>query len=94
MVAHFEKFDIRNHIDNLSPSHKGKNFYKCPVCDGSSLHINPSSGAYKCFSSECDSAEIREAVAPLGKKLSKPAAAKLKPVAKPRLNPVIAPVAL
>ncbi|MFM6135943.1 MAG: hypothetical protein ACKPCP_17615, partial [Sphaerospermopsis kisseleviana] len=94
MVANFEKFDIRNFTDNLIPSHKGKNFYKCPVCSGSSLHINPSSGAYKCFSSECETKLIRDAVAPKSAAAAKPAAAKLKPVARPRLKPVVAPVAM
>ncbi|MFM6152365.1 MAG: hypothetical protein ACKPE3_05080, partial [Sphaerospermopsis kisseleviana] len=95
MVANFfEKFDIRNFTDNLTPSHKGKNFYKCPICDGSSLHINPLTGAYKCFSSECGSELIREAVAPLGKSTKPAAAAKPAKPAKPRLKPVIAPVAL
>ncbi|MFM6008580.1 MAG: hypothetical protein ACKPA7_32185, partial [Sphaerospermopsis kisseleviana] len=92
MVASFTgSFDIRNFIDNLTPSHKGKHFYKCPICGGSSLHINPSTGAYKCFSSECGSDLIREAVAPLKKSA---AAAKPAAAARPRLKPVIAPIAL
>lgn len=58
-----ESFDIRNHIDALTPA-KGKHRYECPVCGGHALTINPKNGAYKCWSNECDSKDIREAIAP------------------------------
>lgn len=57
-------FDIREHLDNLTPSKKGKNYYECPVCEGHSLSIEPNSGKYQCFSGGCRTAEIREAVSP------------------------------
>lgn len=97
MVASFNgSFDIRNFTSNLTQSHKGKDYYVCPGCGGSSLHINPDTGAYKCWSTECESAVIREAVAPTGKPGTKPTN---KPVTKPatpkpRMKPVVAPVAL
>lgn len=57
------KFDIREHIDNLTPA-KGKNRYICPVCEGNNLTIDPKDGAYKCWSGNCESKDIREAVSP------------------------------
>ena len=59
-----DSFDIRNHIDALTPT-KGKHRYECPVCGGHALTINPNNGAYKCWSNECESADIRNAIAPL-----------------------------
>ncbi|MBE9213759.1 hypothetical protein IQ247_13975 [Plectonema cf. radiosum LEGE 06105] len=58
-----EPFDIRNYYDRLTPT-KRKHRYECPVCGGHSLTINQKSGAYKCWSNECDSKDIREAIAP------------------------------
>ena len=58
-----EPFDIRNYHDRLTPT-KRKHRYECPVCGGHSLTINPKTGAYKCWSNECDSKDIREAIAP------------------------------
>lgn len=58
-------FDIRNHIEKLQPSQR-KGRYVCPVCGGNNLTINSENGAYKCWTNECASSEIRNAVAPLG----------------------------
>lgn len=58
-----EPFDIRNYHDRLTPT-KRKHRYECPVCGGHSFTINPKTGAYKCWSNECDSKDIREAIAP------------------------------
>jgi hypothetical protein len=58
-----EPFDIRNYQERLTPT-KRKHRYECPVCGGHSLTINQKSGAYKCWSNECDSKDIREAIAP------------------------------
>ena len=57
-------FDIRDHLDKLDPG-KGKNKYTCPVCGGRNLSVEPKTGAYKCWSSDCSSADIREAIRPL-----------------------------
>lgn len=58
-------FDIRNHIEKLQQSER-KGRYVCPVCGGNNLTINSENGAYKCWTNECESSEIRNAVAPLG----------------------------
>ena len=57
-------FDIREHLENLEPG-KGKNKYTCPVCEGHSLSVDPRTGKYKCWSGDCSSADIREAIRPL-----------------------------
>lgn len=57
-----EQFDIRNFSDRLTAK-KGKHRYVCPVCEGS-LTIDPKSGKYHCWGSECASSEIREAIRP------------------------------
>lgn len=56
-------FDIRDHLDKLSPG-KGKNKYTCPVCGGSNLSIESETGKYHCFTSDCATAAIREAIRP------------------------------
>ena len=58
-----EPFDIRDYSDRLAPT-KRKHRYECPVCGGHSLTINQKTGAYKCWSNECDSKDIREEIAP------------------------------
>src|SRR4028119_1604806 len=63
-------FDIRDHLDKLEPG-KGKNKYTCPVCGGSNLSVEPKTGAYKCWSGNCSSADIREAIRPLADFLAK-----------------------
>jgi phage/plasmid-associated DNA primase len=62
-----EKFDIRNFSDRLTPA-KGKNRYICPICTGNNFTIDPKDGAYKCWSGECESKSIRDAIAPLPEK--------------------------
>jgi predicted P-loop ATPase len=56
-----EKFNMLDHVDKFTPSKGGK--YICPVCFGNDLSIS-ASGAYKCWSNNCDSGKIRDAVAP------------------------------
>ncbi len=58
----FEKFDIRNFIDQLEPS-KTKGKFICPVCGGNDLSIVPETGKYRCFN-DCDCKDIREAIKP------------------------------
>jgi archaellum biogenesis ATPase FlaH len=60
-----QPFNIRQHLDTLEPNPKEKNKYTCPVCGGNDLSINAITGAYTCFSNLCDSADIRNAIAPL-----------------------------
>jgi hypothetical protein len=63
------QFDIRDHIDKLQPG-KGKDKYICPVCEGRNLSIAPKTGKYKCWSGDCLSADIREAIRPLAEFLA------------------------
>lgn len=62
-------FDIRDHLDKLEPG-KGKNKYTCPVCEGRNLSVEPKSGKFKCWSGDCSSADIREAIRPLSEFLA------------------------
>ena len=62
-------FDIRDHLDKLEPG-KGKNKYTCPVCGGCNLSVAPKTGKYKCWSGDCSSADIREAIRPLAEFLA------------------------
>jgi putative DNA primase/helicase len=62
-------FDIRDHLDKLQPG-KEKNKYICPVCGGHNLGVDPKTGKYRCFTSECASADIREAIRPLAEFLA------------------------
>jgi putative DNA primase/helicase len=62
-------FDIREHLDKLTPG-KEKNKFVCPVCGGHNLGIDPKTGKYRCFTSECPSADIREAIRPLAEFLA------------------------
>ena len=93
-------FDIREHIENLTPSKKGKNYYECPVCNGNSLSIEPNSGKYQCWSGGCPTAEIREAISPWAEVLAEskgeaqsPRATK-KSVPKPKPRPATIPIGL
>ena len=56
----FERFDIRNFIDQLEPA-KEKDKYICPVCNRHNLSIVPENGKYSCFN-ECERRDIREAI--------------------------------
>lgn len=64
-----QTFDIREHLETLEPG-KGKNKYKCPVCEGRNLSVEPKTGAFKCWSGDCASADIREAIRPLSEFLA------------------------
>lgn len=58
------QFSMLEHIEKLTPA-KERGKYICPVCDDDNLSVNLKTGAYRCMSNECDSALIRNAVAPL-----------------------------
>jgi hypothetical protein len=84
-------FDIREHLDKLEPG-KGKNKYTCPVCEGRNLSVEPKSGKFKCWSGDCSSADIREAIRPLAdflaeRKGERPARQARKPKAKKKEYP-------
>ncbi len=84
-------FDIRDHVDKLLPG-KGKNKYVCPVCEGRNLSVAPKTGKYKCWSGDCSSADIREAIRPLAEFLAeckgeRPARIARKPKAKKKEYP-------
>jgi len=90
-------FDIRDHLDKLEPG-KGKNKYTCPVCEGRNLSVAPKTGQYKCWSGDCSSADIREAIRPLAEFLAqckgeRPARQTRKPKAKKKEYPP-APIAI
>lgn len=42
-------FDIRNHIDQLTPNKKEKGKYTCPACNGHNLSINLKTGKFNCW---------------------------------------------
>jgi hypothetical protein len=85
------QFDIRDHLDKLQPG-KGKDKYVCPVCEGRNLSIAPKTGKYKCWSGDCLSADIREAIRPLAEFLAerkgeRPPRIARKPKAKKKKHP-------
>ncbi|MCW5318518.1 hypothetical protein GTQ43_33855 [Nostoc sp. KVJ3] len=92
----FEKFDIRNFQDQLSPS-KAKNKFICPVCGGNDLSIVPETGKYRCFNN-CECKDIREAIKPWAEVVAERAGANYTPslnrlAAKPkRILPKPAPI--
>lgn len=55
-------YDIRNFSDLLVNSKASKTKYHCPVCNGNDFDIDPKSGKYHCFNSDCTPKEIREAI--------------------------------
>jgi hypothetical protein len=84
-------FDIRDYLDKLEPG-KGKNKYTCPVCEGRNLSVAPKTGAFKCWSGDCSTADIREAIRPLAEFLAerkgeRPARQARKPKAKKKEYP-------
>lgn len=80
-------FSILDHLDKLN--HLGRGRYNCPVCNGRALTINKKTGAYRCFSGECESALIRNAIAPLPENNGGGGAkTKAKTAPKPKAKPV------
>ncbi|MGB3312580.1 MAG: DUF3987 domain-containing protein [Nodosilinea sp.] len=63
-------FDIRTYLDRLEPSPKKDGKYICLVCGGNDLGINLKTGAYSCYSNDCATADIRNAIAPLPERQS------------------------
>lgn len=60
----FEKFDIRNFIDQLEPT-KEKGKYICPVCGGHNFSYDKSEPpVFTCWNKYCDRGEIREILNP------------------------------
>ena len=55
-------YRIDDHLSVLEPAKGSKTKYHCPVCGGNDLDVNLNSGAYKCFSNECDVKDIRAAI--------------------------------
>ncbi len=62
-------FNILDHLDKLQPGN-GKDKYICPVCGGRNLSVESKTGKYKCFTSDCAPADIREAIKPLSEFLA------------------------
>ncbi|NJO30549.1 MAG: heavy metal transporter [Richelia sp. SL_2_1] len=75
-----QSFDIRNHIEKLTPTDQ-KDRYYCPVCEGHNFTIKEDTGAYQCWNG-CEVADIRNAIAPLKEKSERPAGRKPIPKAK------------
>lgn len=61
-----DEFKIHEHLDRLEFLKKeGRNsMFTCPVCGGHRLSISPE-GKFNCFSGECSSKSIMEAIKPL-----------------------------
>jgi KaiC/GvpD/RAD55 family RecA-like ATPase len=61
-----ETFDIRSFSDRLNvlKEESTQMVCECPVCGGHRLTINKQSGAYRCWSGDCPTKDIREAIAP------------------------------
>ena len=65
-------FSILDHIEKLTPADtKGR--YICPVCEGNNFTIDDKTGKYQCWSG-CETKSIRDAIAPLPQRRSKPPA--------------------
>jgi putative DNA primase/helicase len=60
-------FDIREHLEKLTIEKEIATEYRCvcPLCQGNNLTVAKDSGAYKCWSGDCPSVDIRNAIAPL-----------------------------
>jgi hypothetical protein len=60
-------FDIREHLEKLSIEKETATEYRCicPTCKQNNLTIAKDSGAYRCWSGDCPSVDIRNAIAPL-----------------------------
>lgn len=61
-------FSMLDHLDKLDLAGKEKDRFICPVCGGSDLTIQLTgahAGAYQCWSGQCKSEDIRQAVSPL-----------------------------
>ncbi len=55
-------FDIRNHIDQLTPNKKEKGKYICPACNDHNLSIDLKTGKYNCWNCQ-DTQEIARILA-------------------------------
>jgi hypothetical protein len=55
-------YDIREHTNVLTPSKGSKTKFHCPICNGSNLDIQPTTGKYNCFSGNCEAKDIRAAI--------------------------------
>ncbi|WP_310425704.1 DUF3987 domain-containing protein [Chamaesiphon sp. VAR_48_metabat_135_sub] len=82
MTDDYEIYDIRTHLNVLTKTKGSQTKYHCPVCNRRNLDIHPPTGAYKCFSGECDPKDIRLAIDQLeGKPEWKPVQAEwVKPI--------------
>ena len=54
-------YDIRQHLNALTPSKGSKTKFHCPVCNGHNLDIKQSTGVYSCFNG-CIPKDIRAAI--------------------------------
>jgi hypothetical protein len=62
MSINSSQYDIRRKIPFLTKEKGSATKYTCPVCNGSNLNIQHSSGKYKCYSNECAESDIRAAI--------------------------------
>ncbi|NEP00894.1 MAG: DNA primase [Symploca sp. SIO2E9] len=62
-MRELKSFDIRQHLDKLTPIEGRKNRFVCPSCAENNLTVDPKSGKYKCWNG-CECRDIREAIAP------------------------------
>lgn len=91
-VSGEQGFDIRDYLDELKPSEKGKNKYYCPACDGHNLSIDLDTGKYNCWNCS-DTKTIRRIILSKSSKSSKNLNKKVigKPKQKKKLKPAPLP---
>lgn len=80
-----ENRNILDHLDKLTPVKGGGKYehkYICPVCEGNNLSVRQKDGAFQCFSNQCDTKAILDAISPLSFKPDGTIPAKSKPKAK------------
>lgn len=88
-----EPFDIRNFQErlNILKEDSTQLVCECPICGGHRLTINKKSGAYKCWSGDCATALIREAIAPMNELLGDRVGRYIPYATHPKTNRAISP---
>lgn len=69
ITGHLQKpmssFNLLDYLEKLNVIYRGSSWIECicPVCNQKNFKINAKTGAYKCYSSNCSSQDIRNSVA-------------------------------
>ena len=66
-------FSILNHLESLTllKEEPSQYTYICPVCEGKRFTVKKATGAYTCWSGQCNPKDIREKVSPLAEALQR-----------------------